>query len=295
MTHPTGRFRLLLLLLAMLFCSAGCFFDQHNYKNDFPDSDADLLVSYEPTLDIESLFSKGGEIEKVNTKYSILYGDGNQRQMYVFSLPVREFAQNTYSLFRRNLVAADNGTYTTANSQFQTEFAPEAITIRYGSEQLAVLLNAEKQQLPTLNDTAPDTVHYVLDDNQLSAASSYNGIRLDYDISEKCKNFRIPLELSRYDYENDDAGYVQVLQNDMKKFMIYTTVIRDANDQLYPCNSVKILKIYPASRDQGRNMLLKITDPRLLETTGGIVQGMSGSPIIQDGKLVGAVTHVCVT
>ncbi len=58
--------------------------------------------------------------------------------------------------------------------------------------------------------------------------------------------------------------------------------------------SVKILKIYPASRTEGRNMLLKVTDERLLETTGGIVQGMSGSPIIQDGKLVGAVTHVLV-
>lgn len=41
-------------------------------------------------------------------------------------------------------------------------------------------------------------------------------------------------------------------------------------------------------------MVIKITDPRLLEKTGGIVQGMSGSPIIQDGKLVGAVTHVFV-
>ena len=40
--------------------------------------------------------------------------------------------------------------------------------------------------------------------------------------------------------------------------------------------------------------MLKVTDPRLLETTGGIVQGMSGSPILQDGKLVGAVTHVLV-
>jgi stage IV sporulation protein B len=44
----------------------------------------------------------------------------------------------------------------------------------------------------------------------------------------------------------------------------------------------------------GRNLLLSITDPALLETTNGIVQGMSGSPIIQDGKLVGAVTHVLV-
>jgi len=59
--------------------------------------------------------------------------------------------------------------------------------------------------------------------------------------------------------------------------------------------SVEILKIYPASGRDGRNMLLKVTDPQLLTATGGIVQGMSGSPIIQDGKLVGAVTHVCVT
>ena len=58
--------------------------------------------------------------------------------------------------------------------------------------------------------------------------------------------------------------------------------------------SAEILKVYPASRADGRNLLLKITDPTLLETTGGIVQGMSGSPIIQDGKLVGAVTHVLV-
>jgi stage IV sporulation protein B len=41
-------------------------------------------------------------------------------------------------------------------------------------------------------------------------------------------------------------------------------------------------------------MLIKVTDPDLLQATGGIVQGMSGSPIIQDGKLVGAVTHVLV-
>ena len=58
--------------------------------------------------------------------------------------------------------------------------------------------------------------------------------------------------------------------------------------------SVEILKIYPNSRADGRNMLLKVTDPALLEATGGIVQGMSGSPIIQVGKLVGAVTHVLV-
>ena len=41
-------------------------------------------------------------------------------------------------------------------------------------------------------------------------------------------------------------------------------------------------------------MVLEVTDERLLELTGGIVQGMSGSPIIQDGKVIGAVTHVFI-
>jgi stage IV sporulation protein B len=58
--------------------------------------------------------------------------------------------------------------------------------------------------------------------------------------------------------------------------------------------SVEILRIYAPDRSDGRNFLIKVTDPELLSKTGGIVQGMSGSPIIQDGKLVGAVTHVLV-
>ena len=72
---------------------------------------------------------------------------------------------------------------------------------------------------------------------------------------------------------------------------VIRSTVKDSSVQEY---SVEILKIYPNSHSSGRNMLIKVTDPRLLETTGGIVQGMSGSPIIQDGKLVGAVTHVLV-
>lgn len=57
---------------------------------------------------------------------------------------------------------------------------------------------------------------------------------------------------------------------------------------------IEIVHIYPEREEKNRNMMLRVTDPRLLESTGGIVQGMSGSPILQDGKLVGAVTHVLV-
>ena len=55
--------------------------------------------------------------------------------------------------------------------------------------------------------------------------------------------------------------------------------------------AIEIEKVIPGAPD-GRELVIHVTDPDLLETTGGIVQGMSGSPVLQDGCLVGAVTHV---
>ena len=58
--------------------------------------------------------------------------------------------------------------------------------------------------------------------------------------------------------------------------------------------SVQVVKIYPQDDEYGRGMMLRVTDQALLEKTGGIVQGMSGSPVLQNGKIIGAVTHVMV-
>ena len=67
--------------------------------------------------------------------------------------------------------------------------------------------------------------------------------------------------------------------------------VKDRQVQRY---SIEILKCMDEKTAQGKDMLIRVTDPELLRSTGGIVQGMSGSPILQDGKLVGAVTHVLV-
>ena len=58
--------------------------------------------------------------------------------------------------------------------------------------------------------------------------------------------------------------------------------------------SVEIESVDRNSADN-KNMVIKVTDERLTELTGGIVQGMSGSPIVQNGRLVGAVTHVFIS
>lgn len=57
---------------------------------------------------------------------------------------------------------------------------------------------------------------------------------------------------------------------------------------------VEIVKVYPPNDEYGRGLMLRVTDEELLAETGGIVQGMSGSPVLQNGKLIGAVTHVLV-
>ncbi len=57
---------------------------------------------------------------------------------------------------------------------------------------------------------------------------------------------------------------------------------------------VQITAVHLDHDNVNRGIELKVTDPELLELTGGIVQGMSGSPIIQNGKFIGAVTHVLV-
>ena len=57
---------------------------------------------------------------------------------------------------------------------------------------------------------------------------------------------------------------------------------------------IEIQRVYTNNQKDNKSMLIKVTDEKLLEKTGGIIQGMSGSPIIQDGNFVGAVTHVLV-
>ena len=58
---------------------------------------------------------------------------------------------------------------------------------------------------------------------------------------------------------------------------------------------IEIVHVNDQTHPQEKSLVIKVTDPVLLEKTGGIVQGMSGSPIVQDGKLIGAVTHVMLS
>jgi stage IV sporulation protein B len=69
------------------------------------------------------------------------------------------------------------------------------------------------------------------------------------------------------------------------------TVIKDRQVQKF---RVEIIKIFRQDIPKDKGIVIRVTDPELLKETGGIIQGMSGSPIIQEHRLVGAITHVFV-
>ncbi len=93
-----------------------------------------------------------------------------------------------------------------------------------------------------------------------------------------------------YDLDNINSNSIKILpKSKIKegKASIFCTL----DDNEIKEYSIEIEKVLLTSSGN-KNMIIKITDKNLLEKTGGIIQGMSGSPIVQDGKLVGAVTHV---
>ena len=72
------------------------------------------------------------------------------------------------------------------------------------------------------------------------------------------------------------------------------TILCSLNDETVKEYKIQIEKIYLNNNYDNKSMLIKVTDKELIEKTGGIIQGMSGSPVIQNGKFIGAITNVLV-
>lgn len=91
-----------------------------------------------------------------------------------------------------------------------------------------------------------------------------------------------------YDFSRSETVQIApISEATIGKAVIYST-IDGICPQMY---EIAIAKV-DADNRENKNFVIKVTDEKLLEETGGIVQGMSGSPIVQNGKLIGAVTHV---
>jgi len=104
-------------------------------------------------------------------------------------------------------------------------------------------------------------------------------------------NIGIYGKLNGYDFFNENLAKMQFKQNIKKGKAQILTTLDGGEPKSY---DIEIIKIDYDKNKKERNMVIEVVDEELLAKTGGIVQGMSGSPIIQNGKLIGAVTHVFV-
>lgn len=115
--------------------------------------------------------------------------------------------------------------------------------------------------------------------------------RLSKTVGEICDNTQIGI-YGKYDgkFEGDLYRIAAKGEARIGKAQVLTT-IEGAAPKFY---DVEIVKVVSQSEPAEKGMVVKVSDKELIEKTGGIVQGMSGSPIVQDGVLIGAITHVFV-
>ena len=96
-----------------------------------------------------------------------------------------------------------------------------------------------------------------------------------------------------YSLNLDNSKEVEVATRDeIKKGK--ATILCNLDNEKTQEYEIEIEEIYKDNNYNNKSMEIRVTDKELLEKTGGIIQGMSGSPIIQNGKFIGAVTHVLV-
>jgi stage IV sporulation protein B len=122
-------------------------------------------------------------------------------------------------------------------------------------------------------------------------AGSLNGYFTDNKIGTLTKNTAIGIYGTTEDYYSVTENKIEVAQADEVKTgsaTMYTTI----NNSEVCSYDIEITRICNKKADSNENFVIRIKDDNLINSCGGIVQGMSGSPIVQNGKLVGAVTHV---
>lgn len=124
-------------------------------------------------------------------------------------------------------------------------------------------------------------------------AGSLNGYFSDETIGDLTENTPLGVYGNAETEMFSDSPTIEIADfSEIKKgdAQMYTTIDGDSGG----CYDIEITKICNHNENSNENFVIKITDESLLDECGGIVQGMSGSPIVQNGKLVGAVTHVFV-
>ncbi len=260
-------------------------FTDTNSKKTSPASEAgirqgDVIVKINSYLP-ETSEKVSGLLKEGKNEIEILRGN---LKMTFYVTPKRDFSDN---LLKLGVMVRDS----TAGVGTVTYFSPDNLT--YG----ALGHGISDSDTGVLFDTQKGTVEKshvvsVKKSEEGSPGEILGSFSTDGDIlgtvEKNCDEGIFGRLVSNHNLAGTSYPVGLISQVDVGDAQILSTV-----DDSIKSYEIKILRTLPF-KTACKSMIIEITDPELLQKTGGIVQGMSGSPIIQNGKLIGAVTHVFV-
>lgn len=207
-----------------------------------------------------NILSKDNLIDKVTTKYSVLYGDNKDREMYVFSVPIIEEKENIKQMLK-NDICEKNEVFSTQNQQFNVSFKKNLINMKNGKENISLCLKnfttVEKTyNYESLYGIRNEAIKYVdVYGNYMYCIPTYSGLLIEYYIHNNIDSLDFKLELPSYGYINDPAGYVSILGRDTSKVAVaFQGMIFDENNTFCGLETAQIYK-------ENKNIYLKYNIP----------------------------------
>jgi stage IV sporulation protein B len=213
--------------------------------------------------------SRDGAVQEV--KVQPIYC--NDSQSYRIGLYIRD---NTAGIGTLTYYDPESGTYGALGHEIADMREKANATNESGN-----IVSADIQSINRGEKGTPGEKVGVFTDNALKGTIKYNnGFGIFGSLSTNLDNEIFPEPISIAGIDEITEGAAQML-----------TVVNGSCIQAFDIN---IIKVFKDNLHTNKNLIIQVTDSELLAAAGGIVQGMSGSPIIQNNRLVGAVTHVFV-
>ncbi|GHU35341.1 hypothetical protein FACS1894105_03860 [Clostridia bacterium] len=253
----------LITLTVVLFIAGLILLFANTTNSKMPDNNADISVQvrYES---INKIFAQTNEeVSAVSTKYNVLYKDGQNRQMFIFSVPVRESDNSKYILYDNKIYKNSDGTFGTRNKEFNISFENNMINMHNSSRDISIHLEGasleKEDEYLNIYGENREAIKYnsTLNESIARFIPTYNGVLMEIILQERAPDDEIEfkIDLPNMTFENDQAGYVQILKNNEKVALIFQGIVVDDNNKFYPNNKVNI-----KSKNNERYLALDLTD-----------------------------------
>jgi len=235
---------LISILLAVLFLSLFLIFigcDTSVKDNaDTPNTSLDSTDTPKNTINIPEYFSailsKDSLINEEATDNSVSYGKDNNREMYVFSVPIIE-ENNGEAQILKNELHNTGDVFFTQNQNFNVSFEKNLINIKNGKENISLYLDnftsfEKVYNYESVYGSIRELLRYTdSNGNHMYCMPTYSGILIEYCVYNNTESLDFKVDLTSYGYVNDRAGYVTVLRkNESKAAVAFQGMVFDKSN-----------------------------------------------------------------